>query len=92
MSYETKSKLSVYVSAILVPEGGQVPLHVKNFSMKGIFDILSTSILLPMTVYIFWIMFYTITTISINFKGTHIKIFFLKNPYQVYDTCELWSS
>lgn len=42
-----------YVNAILVPKGGQVLLHVKNFCAHAIFPVFSTSILLSMTVYTF---------------------------------------
>jgi hypothetical protein len=37
-----------YVNAILVPEGGQVPLDIKNLAAQGIFHVVSISILLAM--------------------------------------------
>ena len=64
-----------YVNAILVLEGGQVPLDVENLAAQGIFHVLSTSIFLAMTASIFWSMWYRITTISINLKGNKINIF-----------------
>jgi hypothetical protein len=35
-----------YVNAILVPEGGQVPLDVENLAAQGIFHVVSISSLL----------------------------------------------
>jgi hypothetical protein len=34
-----------YVNAILVPEGGQVPLDIENLAAQGIFHVVSLSIL-----------------------------------------------
>nr|CAB3473576.1 unnamed protein product [Digitaria exilis] len=39
-----------YVNAILVPEGGQVPLDVENLAAQGIFHVVSISLLLTMIV------------------------------------------
>jgi len=41
-----------YVNAILVPEGGQVPLDIANLAAQGIFNVVSISILLAMIVLI----------------------------------------
>jgi len=41
-----------YVNAILVPEGGQVPLDTANLAAQGIFNVVSISILLAMIVLI----------------------------------------
>ena len=41
-----------YVNAILVPEGGQIPLDVENLASKGIFHVVCSSILLATTVLI----------------------------------------
>jgi hypothetical protein len=41
-----------YVNAILVPEGGQIPLDVENLASKGIFHVVCSSILLATMVLI----------------------------------------
>ena len=41
-----------YVNAILVPEGGQVPLDVENLAAQGIFNVVRIYILLAMMVLI----------------------------------------
>ena len=40
------------MNAILVPEGGQIPLDVENLASKGIFHVVCSSILLAATVLI----------------------------------------
>ena len=41
-----------YVNAILVPEGGQIPLDVENLASKGIFHVVCSSVLLATMVLI----------------------------------------
>ena len=67
-----------YVNAILVPEGGQVPLDTANLAAQGIFNVVSISILLAMMVSMFWSMCYRITTISIDLKGNIIVSTFFR--------------
>lgn len=74
-----------YVHAILVSQGGQVPLHVKNFAAQGFFFyVFSTSIVLPIMVSIFWSMLYTFTTIFINLKFKFFFFWWIHSKFRIH--------